>query len=90
MTVRRTSLYTLHLPSAIDADRAAAALTAVYGRGLQDHGPMHIGFRATDDTAATQVATAALEAAGLADVHATLTTGLGVHQRYVAVQDAAA
>lgn len=80
---RQSSLYTLRVNTASQAAALAAVLPVI-----QDHGPTHVGFRAADDTDATEQATAALHAAGLDHVAATLTTGLGAHRRDVAVQDA--
>lgn len=87
---RQTSLYTLRVTTGAHADQVADAFlrASLLPNGVQDHGPLHVGFRTTDDAAATALATAALEAAGLTHVETTLTTGLGVHRRLVAVQDA--
>ena len=81
-TLRRTSVYTLRVQTREQVDALAAVLSAP----ISDHGDLALSWRDTDDASATAVATAALSAAGITGP-ATLTTGLGVARRTVAVQD---
>jgi hypothetical protein len=78
---RTRSTYTLYLTSQQATDRIAEALPVV-----QDYGSRCVSFRADDDKEAMRTATDALAAAGETG-GATLTTGLGIHKRLVAVQD---
>lgn len=81
-TLRRTSVYTLRVQTRQQVDALAAVLSAP----ISDHGDLALSWRDTDDASATAVATAALSAAGIT-TPATLTTGLGIARRTVAVQD---
>lgn len=85
---RRTSNYTVRFANSPEGQGHAARFASALSVPVQDHGATAITFRSADDASATETATAALSAAGIT-AQATLTTGLGVHRRTVAVQDEA-
>lgn len=82
MTNRRTSNYTLHVPTSTQTtlDRLTQTLPPITDR--QEHG---LTFRAPDDDTACRVSARAMDDAGIPEAAAAhLTTGLGIHHRTVA------
>lgn len=94
MTVRRTSAYSLRVPTT-NPHAVVRDLIAVYRDSMggtvtdsqvrTNDGPPYagLGFRAPDDTTALTVAAEVLTRAGLGQSGVVLVTGYGIHRREV-------